>query len=294
MGSHMGIRVTQTAAYVQEASLDNFDALVLGNSHRGLVLAYYWTPKAGPCMILMPRLIQLAEAYGGRFLLVLANTDDLSRVAHDQSISSVPTVKFYLNGQVVHTIHGAESDATFRAALARFISMESSTLRQDALRAQQAGRTEDAISLLARAAVEQPDDLGISVDLAKLLLLSGQAKQALDLLGSLPMESRLDGRVAPLLAHLELIDAAENGPEYPLQAIENNPDDAMARLTLAARALFHDDHETALENLLHLTQTQPEYRHDIGRRALLALFNLLGPDHPLTRQYRSRLAAGST
>jgi putative thioredoxin len=38
-------------AHVAEASRDNFDNLVLGNSAKGLVLVHYWTPKAGPCML---------------------------------------------------------------------------------------------------------------------------------------------------------------------------------------------------------------------------------------------------
>lgn len=284
--------MTKTAPHVQEANRENFDTLVLGNSRKGLVLVHFWTPKAGPCMILMPRLVQLAADYGGRFLLVLANTDDLGRVAHEQSVNSVPTVKFYLNGATVHTIHGAEPDSTFRAALARFISLEDSKLRQEALRAHQAGRTEESIGLLARAAVDEPENLGISADLAKLLLLSGQAGQALDLLSSLPAQARLDDRIAPLLVHLELIDAAENGPETTEATLDKDSDDTTARLTLAARALFRDERETAMAHLLTLSRTHPEFRQDIGRRALLALFQMLGPEHPLTRRYRSRLATG--
>jgi putative thioredoxin len=280
-------------AQIVEASADNFDALVLGNSMKGLVLVHYWTPKAGPCMLLTPRLAALAEAYGGRFLLVLANTDELSRIAHAQGVSSVPTVKFYLNGAVVHTIHGAEPDATFRAALARFISTADDRLRQEALQAHQQGRTDEAISLLARAAVEHPDDLGISVDLAKLLILAEQPENALNLLATLPAQARQDGRIAPLLVHLELLDAARNGPEDATERLSADPDDAEAGFTTAARALLDDARETAMETLLALAQRHPEYRNDIGRRALLALFTLFGADHELTRRYRARLAAGA-
>jgi putative thioredoxin len=48
--------------FVFDATPDNFESLVLGNSMKGLVLVHFWTPKAGPCMILMPRLVQLATA----------------------------------------------------------------------------------------------------------------------------------------------------------------------------------------------------------------------------------------
>jgi putative thioredoxin len=279
-------------AHVAEASRDNFDNLVLGNSAKGLVLVHYWTPKAGPCMLLTPRLIALAEAYGGRFLLVLANTDELARIAHAQGVTSVPTVKFYLAGAVVHTIHGAEPDATFRSALARYISNEDDRLRREALQAHQQGRTEDAITLLARAAVERPDDLNISLDLAKMLILAEQPERALDLLATLPAPARLDGRIAPLLVHLQLLESARNGPDDAEERLERDADDAEARFTVAARNLLDDAQDLAMGHFLHLTQSQPEYRDDIGRRALLALFVMLGPEHPLTREFRARLAAG--
>ncbi|NWG87938.1 MAG: tetratricopeptide repeat protein [Hydrogenophilaceae bacterium] len=270
--------------YVFDASRANFNDLVLGNSRKGLVLVHFWTPKAGPCMVLMPRLVQLAADYGGRFLLVMANTDEIGGLAREHGVTSVPTVKFFLNGAVVHSIHGAEPDSTFRAALGRFVAIDSDPARQQALKAHQEGRLDDAIALLARAAVDHPDDLSISADLAKLLLLSGQPGQALALLTALPNEARRDGRIAPLLTHLELIAAAEQDPETLAAGT------AEARFCQAARALVEDRMADALDLLLELAQTQPDYRDDIGRRALIILFNLLGPEHELTRRYRARLA----
>lgn len=282
-----------TSAFVQEANTDNFDALVLENSRRGLVLVHFWSPKAGPCMLLTPRLIQLAEIYTGRFLLVLANTDMLGRIAHRFGVTSVPTVKFFHQAEVVHTIHGAESDATFRVALNRFIAQPEDALRLHALAAHQAGNTEEALTLLARAAVEKPEDLAIAADLAKLLTLSGKPEQALNLFRSLPKEARLDGRIAPLLAHLELIEAAASvSGEAELDSPEvDSPAKALAH---AARALFDDQLDVALNGLLTLAFQHPEFRDDIGRRALLALFGMLGPDHAMTRAYRAKLAAGPT
>lgn len=70
---------TVNSPYVFGATTDNFHKLVLENSDKGLVLVNYWSPKAGPCMMLMPRLVRLATEFGGRFLLVMLNTDDHGR-----------------------------------------------------------------------------------------------------------------------------------------------------------------------------------------------------------------------
>jgi putative thioredoxin len=278
--------------YVFDATRENFQSLVLGNSQKGLILVHYWTPKAGPCLILMPRLVKLAGEYGGRFLMVMANTEELGRLARDQGVTSVPTVKFYLHGEVVHTIHGAEPDSTFHQALRRFIAVGEDRLRTEALRAHQAGDTERAIELLARAAVAHPDDLGIATDLAKLLTLDGQSDRALALLAALPRESRRDGRIAPLLAHLEIVTASAQDAAAARLRLDRDPADHEARLILAAHALVEDRPEEALEDLLHLAQSAPDFRDGLGRRGLIALFDMLGADHPLTRSFRARLAAG--
>ncbi len=268
--------------YVFDATRENFDSLILGNSMRGLVLVNFWSPKAGPSMLLMPRLVKLAAEYGGRFLLVMVNTEELGQRARGLGVTSVPTVKFFLRGEVVHTIHGAEGDATFRTALARFLASDQDRLRMSALRMHQAGDTEGAIALLARIAVEDASDLAVAADLAKLLTLAGRPHEALSLLAALPPSARSQSDIGGLLAHLELIEAANQ--EHA------DTDTPAARLTHAAQALFEDQPEQALAELLELTRHAPAYRDDIGRRAMLALFGMLGGEHELTRRFRARLA----
>lgn len=267
--------------YVLDASRDNFERLILGNSAKGLVLAYFWSPRAGPCLVLMPRLVKLAAEFAGRFLLVMVNTDELSAPARRLGVTSVPTVKFFLRGEIVHTVHGAESELAFREALHRYLADEQDRARMAALALHQAGDTEAAIAALARIAVDAPEDLAVAADLAKLLTLAGRPAEALALLAALPPEARAAPRIAALLVHLELIDAAVG---------ETGGDTDAERLALAARALFDDDPEAALGHLLELARRAPQFRDDIGRRAMIALFAMLGPEHALTRTFRPRLA----
>jgi putative thioredoxin len=276
--------------YVLDATPGNFEPLIRGNSMKGLVLAHFWSPKAGPCLMLMPRLVRLAAEYGGRILLVMVNADELGRQARDLGVTSVPTVKFFLHGQALHTIHGAEPDSVFHEAIARFLAGEEDKKRMAALALHQAGRTGEAIEALARMAVEDPADLATALDLAKLLTLDGRADAALDLLQSLPAEARRQAEIAPLLAHLELLHAANQGPEDPAPLLAANPEEHEARLALAARALFENIPEDALQHLLELARRAPDWREDLGRRALLALFQLPGMDPELIRRYRAALA----
>ncbi len=275
--------------YVFDASAENFPRLVLENSHRGLVLVHFWTPKAGPCMILMPRLVRLATEYGGKFLLVMLNTDELGALARRLGVTSVPTVKFFRRGEVVETVHGAESEQHFRTLLDRFILRDSANLYAQGLAAWQKNQTGDAKKMLAAAAVEEPGNPAIPRDLAKLLWSGGEREQALRLLESLPAELRTHPDIANLYAHFALAHAAENAPaDAETLAADNG--DPEARFRLAALQLAHDDMESALGTLDALDADHPQYRNGLPRQALLALFELLGAEHPLTREYRARLA----
>ncbi len=278
--------------YVFDATAENFNRLVLENSHKGPVLVHFWTPKAGPCFILMPRLVKLAAEYGGKFLLVMLNADALPELARRFSVNSVPTVKFFWRGEVAHTIHGADPDSSFREVLDRFIAGDANRAHALGVAAWQSGKVEQARMLLANAALAEPDNLAIPRDLAKLLWAEGEGEQALKLLDSLPPEARADALIAPLHAHLNLAETARlASPPGDLDArIARNPDDLDARYQRAAVLLAADDFAGAMEELLAIARADRGFRHDIGRTSLLALFDLLGSAHPLTRQYRQALS----
>jgi len=278
--------------YVFDASAENFNRLVLENSHKGPVLVHFWTPKAGPCFILMPRLVKLAGEYGGKFLLVMLNADALPELARRFGVNSVPTVKFFWRGEVAHTIHGADPDSSFREALDRFIAGDAHRAHALGVAAWQAGKVQQARMLLANAAMAEPDNLAIPRDLAKLLWAEGDGEQALKLLDSLPPEARAEPEIARLHAHLNLAETARQAP--PLAELEarlaQRPDDLDAHYQRAARLLAADDFAGAMDELLLIARTDRSHRHDLGRTSLLALFDLLGSAHPLTRQYRQALS----
>ncbi|ODV03010.1 MAG: tetratricopeptide repeat protein [Thiobacillus sp.] len=278
--------------YVFDASAENFNRLVLENSHKGPVLVHFWTPKAGPCFILMPRLVKLAAEYGGKFLLVMLNADELPELARRFSVNSVPTVKFFWRGEVAHTIHGADPDSSFREVLDRFIAGDAHRAHALGVAAWQAGNVQQARMLLANAAMAEPDNLAIPRDLAKLLWAEGEGEQALKLLDSLPPEARTAPEIARLHAHLNLAETARQAP--PLAELDarlaQQPDDLDAHFQRAAQLLAADQFATAMDELLWIARTDRGYRDDIGRSSLLALFDLLGSAHPLTRQYRQALS----
>ena len=278
--------------YVFDGTGSNFQTLVLENSAKGPVLVHFWSPRAGPCMLLMPRLVKLTSEYGGKFLLVMVNTDEQGRLSKELGVTSVPTVKFFRNGKLVHTIHGADPDAEFRKVIDRYVARDSDRAHAIALRAYQEGDIDRACSLLAQVALDDPNNPRIPLDLAKLLVLKGDYAQAEDLLTYLPSEVRDDAEIGTLLAHVGFIRVAQDAPDIETleQVLEVEPENSLAHYQLSALKLIQDDYESAMAHLLEIVKRDRLFRDDAGRKGMISLFGMLGNEGELVSRYRSLLS----
>jgi len=280
--------------YIFDASADNYARLVLENSTKGPVLVNYWSPKAGPCLMLIPRLVRLAGEFGGRFLLVMLNTDELSQLARSHGVVSLPTIKVYRHGKVVDTLHGAESEDTLRDFIRKQFAGSTDTLLLNALSTHAQGDTASAVRLAAEAALADPQNTRIPLDLAKLLVLQGRYAQADDLLQALPAEVREElPELHRLAAHVSILRTAREAPPAAEleQVIVTNPDNLEARYQLSAVQLVASDYDAAMQQLLEIARRDPSFRHDAGRTGLLALFELLGDEDERVVHYRALLQA---
>lgn len=278
--------------YILEANPTNFKTLVLENSDRGPVMVFYWSPRAGPCMKLMPRLLRLADEYCGKFLLVLLDTDEYGRMAKEEyGVTSVPTVKFFRQGKVVHTIHGAESDHEFRRSIDKFVMREASIAQVHALRAYQEGDLDQACAQLSKAVMDNPENSRIALDLAKLLILKADYTKAESVLLSLPAEARDEDEASTLLVHVGFLRVAQSAPDIATleSDIAAEPDKTVARYQLSAIRLIQNDYAGAMDQLLEIVRRDRTFREDAGRKGLIAIFNMLGNDDEVVTNYRALL-----
>jgi putative thioredoxin len=262
--------------YVFDATAENFPRLVLENSGRGPVLVNYWSPRAGPCMMLMPRLVRLATEFGGRFLLVMLNTDELGRLAREHGVVSLPTIKIFRHGRAVDTLHGAESEDVLR----NFIHKQ---LADNTIHAR--GDTTGAVRLAAEAAMADPLNTDIPLELARLLVLQGRYAQADDLLQALPEATRDTPELRRFATHVAFLRTARAAPptEELRRAIADDPDNLEARYQLSAVHLVANDYESAMQQLLEIATRGRGARRDTARDGLQALFELLGDDERVVR-----------
>jgi len=64
----------------------SFSSMVLQSSGKGPVPVCYWSPNAGPCMMLLPRPVKLANDYPGRLLLCLLDSDQHKASSKDRGV----------------------------------------------------------------------------------------------------------------------------------------------------------------------------------------------------------------
>ncbi len=283
----------QDSPFVFEATESNFDDVVLANSHQAPVLVDFWAEWCGPCKMLMPLLDQLVNEYQGKFLLAKVDTEAQQSLAMQHNIRSIPTLKIFKDGREVEQLMGAQPEAALRAALDRYITRESDTVRQQAREALTHGDTEGALALLAQAQALEPENYEIVLDRAAAQLAAGDLAGARELMQTLPLTVSEEPTAARLSAQLEFAEAVKDAP--PIgdleRTVEENPGDLESRYQLGALNTLEGSYEQAMEQFLAIMQRDRKFRDDAGRRALVAVFDLAEGEDELVGRFRRRMSA---
>lgn len=278
--------------YIADVTQQTFDAQVLARSHELPVLVDFWAAWCGPCQVLMPVLARLADEYRGKFLLAKVNGDNEQQLASRYGVRNLPTVKLFRNGQVVEEFMGAQPEKTIRALLDRHIPRESDALLQQAMAAARAGRLDEALAAVQRAVADDPANDRPRLELARLYAHLGRADEAEQALKGLSTETRDGVEATALRAQLEFarIVQGARAPAELLEAVNANPKDSAARYELAAHLVLRQQLEPALDQLLEIVRTDRKFRDDAARKAMIAVFNLLGGSGEIVNLYRRKLS----
>lgn len=237
-----------------------FQSAVLDRSHEVPVVVDFWAEWCGPCRQLTPVLERAIAARGGKVELAKVDTDQEPGLARAFGIQGIPAVKAFRDGQVASEFVGALPPQ----AVDRFLD---GLLPSEADAFVEAG---DEASLRQALALE-PTRADAALPLARLLIARGDSEEAAEILSGVPGSFAAEG----LLARLRL---------------QNRETPAEPDLTAAFAALDQGDQERALTMLIDALPQADGARDDI-RRIVVGVLEELGPEHPLARESRRRLAA---
>ncbi len=274
--------------FIFDASISNFEQLVLKNSILGPVLVNFWSRKAGPSFRLYPVLEKLITAYSGSFLLVNIDADENSKITHDYAITSVPTIKLFAQGKVVETLFGYQNEQDLRFMLDQYVASENDIIIHQALQLFNEGEVEKAYQQLGQAALTSPNYYKLPLTIASLMRSEGRITDALKLLTSLPEGIRTKPACQRLKIECEFADMASPvlDAEDLKPFVRENLDELPAVKLLAAWYVTQKDYKSALELFYTIMQKDRSFEDDLGRRSILKILSILEAGHPFISMYR--------
>ena len=70
------------------------------------VLVDFWAPWCGPCRKISPIIDDIASEYEGKVKVVKVNTDENMKLTQEFSISGIPSLLIFKNGEAVERLVG--------------------------------------------------------------------------------------------------------------------------------------------------------------------------------------------
>ncbi len=269
-----------TIAFVNDVDEAQWSTAVLERSRTVPVVVDFWAAWCGPCRVLGPVLERLAAEANGAWVLAKVDVDRNQRLAQQFGVQGIPAVKAFRGGKMVDQFEGALPETRVRAWLRNLVPSPADMLADEAARLETVD-PQAARGLYQRALDTDAAHSRSRLGLGRVLALQADPGAADEL-----------RRVAPgtpeyvtAQALLDLVPLLAATPDA-----NSNGNDLAARWTAAGQAARAHDWQTALDHLLALVGRDRTWNDGAARRAMLAIFALLGDADPLVPRYRQRLA----
>jgi len=271
-----------TTDFIIDVSEADFEYQVIAYSQQVPVVVDFWAEWCGPCKMLGPILERLAKEANGAFRLAKVNVDENPNLAGRYGIRSIPAVKAFRGGQVVSEFMGALPEPRVREFIKKISPGEGDLALEQAQNLLDTKEWAEAGKIFRQLLEAAPDHTAARLGLIKSLLCQGHVEEAQDLLQGFPASKEMvtAERLLPLANALQWLDDNGGYSDDPLEASYMN----------ALRLVNRGNIPASIDGILDVLRQDKRYRDGEARAVILGLFELLGDENPLTREYRSELS----
>jgi putative thioredoxin len=249
------------------------------------VVVDFWADWCTPCKVLGPALERVIEDQAGAVELAKVDVDANQQLAMRFGVQGIPTVIAFRNGQAVSRFTGALPEPAVRQWVEQLLPSEIDRAVDLARQLELEGDTAGAETILRTALETEPGHIEAGTSLATLLLADSRPEEAEEVLAT----------ISPTPEVTQLMAAArvQSGGTEDLDTLLERaglPDASDEVRLEAGRGLAANGRPAdALDMLLSVVEARGEAA-DEARQSMLDLFNVLGPEHQLTTDYRKKLA----
>ena len=254
----------------------NFKSEVLDNSYQHPVVIDFWAPWCGPCRFIGPILDDLAKQANDSWKLVKINTDDHPEIASQYDVRGIPAVKMIYKGEVKAEFVGALP----KHQVEKWLSNNLPDNRKEILdviveRFKNPDELASALTELETFVQQNPQFTPALLTLAEKKVWT-QPQQSVALLkdiGEFDKEHEKAEDIRNIAAFIQFIES-------------ENPSTSEHHIITAKQAILEDNLELALSELIESVSKDKNFCKGLARKSVIAIFRLLGFDHPLSRKYR--------
>ena len=261
------------------------DAVVEESKNRPVVVDF-WAEWCGPCKVLSPIIEAVAAEFGDDVLLAKLDTDRNPLTATAYQIQAIPSVKAFVDGAVVNEFAGALPEEHVRAFFAELVVSPAEAAAAEAEDLAASGDLAAAEARYREMLEEDGDNADALMGLAVILLERGDREEAEELIE----RAGTDRRAKALRHHifLEEFSARHDAAELEQEA-RLTPEGPRARYRWGVMLAAQGRYEESLDELLESVRLDRHFGEDAARKAVLAVFDILGLESALVREYQRRL-----
>jgi putative thioredoxin len=230
-----------------------------------------------------PLLEKTAKEAQGAFRLAKVNVDENPNLALQYGVRSIPLIKAFRDGQVIGEFVGAQPESRIQEFIRSIAPSETDLTLEKAMSKLSQHNWSEAERLFREYLENYPENPTGLLGLAKCTLMQGDIAESIQLLNKIPpsKEYASGNIIKPLPIALEAIQKGDLVTE----------DDLFATYKNSLRLILKGNYPAALDGLLEILRQDKNYRNGEIKRLMLALFEVFGNDHPISREYRAEFAS---